>query len=105
MSCCGDSQPSKSRRPGLVVLDEPVTGLHPADVQVLVDAFDVLLAAGNTVVIAEHDLHLAAAADWLIDMGPGSGAAGGTVLHCGTPDALPPDSGPTAAYLRRLHAH
>ncbi|MFE9291936.1 excinuclease ABC subunit UvrA [Streptomyces olivaceus] len=93
-----------SRQPGLVVLDEPVTGLHPADVQVLVDAFDVLLAAGNTVVLAEHDLHLAAAADWLIDMGPGSGEAGGTVLHCGCPDALRPDSGPTAEYLLRLHS-
>ncbi|MFI6660222.1 excinuclease ABC subunit UvrA [Streptomyces sp. NPDC050523] len=93
-----------SRQPGLVVLDEPVTGLHPADVQVLVDAFDVLLAAGNTVVLAEHDLHLAAAADWLIDMGPGSGAAGGSVLHCGRPDTLRPASSPTAEYLRRLHA-
>lgn len=91
-----------ARQPGLVVLDEPVTGLHPADVQVLVDAFDALLAAGNTVVLAEHDLHLAAAADWLIDMGPGSGAAGGGVLHCGPPDALRPGSGPTAAYLCEL---
>ncbi|WP_180686962.1 excinuclease ABC subunit UvrA [Streptomyces gossypiisoli] len=91
-----------ARQPGLVVLDEPVTGLHPADVQVLVDAFDMLLAAGNTVVLAEHDLHLAAAADWLIDMGPGSGAAGGSVLHCGPPDTLRPDSGPTAGYLRGL---
>ncbi|MFE2562631.1 excinuclease ABC subunit UvrA [Streptomyces mirabilis] len=91
-----------SRQPGLVVLDEPVTGLHPADVQVLVDAFDVLIAAGNTVVLAEHDLHLAAAADWLVDMGPGSGEAGGRVLHCGRPDALRPDSGPTAEYLREI---
>ncbi|MEV5935212.1 excinuclease ABC subunit UvrA [Streptomyces sp. NPDC052079] len=91
-----------ARQPGLVVLDEPVTGLHPADVQVLVDAFDMLIDAGNTVVLAEHDLHLAAAADWLIDMGPGSGAAGGSVLHCGPPDTLRPDSGPTAGYLRGL---
>ncbi|MFG3249666.1 excinuclease ABC subunit UvrA [Streptomyces sp. NPDC048187] len=91
-----------ARQPGLVVLDEPVTGLHPADVQVLVDAFDVLIDAGNTVVLAEHDLHLAAAADWLIDMGPGSGAAGGSVLHCGPPGTLRPNSGPTAALLRGL---
>ncbi|MEV4331853.1 hypothetical protein AB0K02_15160 [Streptomyces sp. NPDC049597] len=67
-----------------------------------VDAFDVLLAAGNSVVLAEHDLHLAAAADWLIDMGPGSGEAGGTVLHCGRPEALRPGSGPAAEYLPRL---
>lgn len=93
-----------ARQPGLVVLDEPVTGLHPADVQVLVDAFDVLIAAGNTVVLAEHDLHLAAAADWLVDMGPGSGAAGGSVLHCGPPDVLRPDSGPTTGYLCGLLA-
>ncbi|MGX9886893.1 excinuclease ABC subunit UvrA [Streptomyces sp. NPDC002276] len=93
-----------SRQPGLVVLDEPVTGLHPADVQVLVDAFDALLAAGNTVTLAEHDLHLAAAADWLIDLGPGSGEAGGRILHCGRPDALAPDSGPTGEYLSRLRS-
>lgn len=54
-----------SRRPGLVVLDEPITGLHPADIQVMVDAFDPLLEAGNTVVLAEHDLRVAAVADWL----------------------------------------
>jgi excinuclease ABC subunit A len=91
-----------SRKPGLVVLDEPVTGLHPADVQVLVDAFDALVDAGNTVVLAEHELNLAAAADWLIDMGPGTGEAGGRVLHSGPPADIRPGSGPTAEYLHRL---
>ncbi|MFD8222427.1 excinuclease ABC subunit UvrA, partial [Streptomyces sp. NPDC059697] len=68
---------ARGRRSGLVLLDEPVTGLHPADVQRLVDTFDDLLAEGNTVVIAEHDLHVAAAADWMRDVGGLPGAAGG----------------------------
>ncbi|MFC7741121.1 hypothetical protein ACFQXA_09090 [Nocardiopsis composta] len=70
---------------GLVVLDEPVTGLHPADVQRMVDAFDTLLDSGNTVLIAEHDLHVASRADWVIDMGPGGGEAGGRVVSAGPP--------------------
>nr|CAK50795.1 MtrX [Streptomyces argillaceus] len=85
-------------------LDEPVTGLHPADVQVLVDArFDVLIAAGNTW-SSPSMIFICAAADWLVDMGPGSRRAGGTVLHCGPPDVLRPDSGPTAGYLCGLLA-
>ncbi|WP_016699042.1 excinuclease ABC subunit UvrA [Actinoalloteichus spitiensis] len=93
---------SASRSPGLVVLDEPVSGLHPADVQRMVDAFDLLLDAGNTVVVAEHDLHVAAAADWLIDMGPGAGSGGGRVLAEGTPTDTASATSPTASYLRRI---
>ncbi len=71
---------SRSKRPGLVLLDEPVTGLHPDDVQRLVDTFYAILDEGSTVINAEHDLHVAAA-DWVIDLGPGRGDAGGRV--CG----------------------
>lgn len=87
---------------GLVLMDEPVSGLHPADIQRVVDAFEVLLAAGTTVVVAEHDLHLAAAADWLIDMGPGAGAQGGRVVAEGAPADVAAGDGVTAAYLRRV---
>ncbi|MBB5959686.1 excinuclease ABC subunit A [Saccharothrix tamanrassetensis] len=89
---------------GLVVMDEPVSGLHPADIQRVVDAFEVLLAAGNTVVVAEHDLHLAAGADWLVDLGPGAGAQGGRVVAEGTPADVADGEGGTAAYLRRVRS-
>ncbi|WP_238412232.1 excinuclease ABC subunit UvrA [Saccharothrix deserti] len=93
---------STGRSPGLIVLDEPVSGLHPADVQRMVDAFDLLLDAGNTVVVAEHDLHVAAAADWLVDLGPGAGGAGGRVVAEGTPEQVRGADTPTAGYLRRI---
>ncbi|MFC9178554.1 MULTISPECIES: excinuclease ABC subunit UvrA [Streptomyces] len=95
---------SGSRGRGLVILDEPVTGLHPSDVQRMVDAFDTLLAAGNSVVIAEHDLHVAACADWIIDMGPGAGERGGTVVGEGPPATVAAGPGVTARYLRPLVA-
>lgn len=85
---------------GLVVLDEPVTGLHPADVQRMVDAFDVLLDSGNTVLIAEHDLHVASRADWVIDMGPGGGEAGGRVVSAGPPEDVAAGTSPSAPFLR-----
>ncbi|MFD4636519.1 excinuclease ABC subunit UvrA [Lentzea sp. NPDC058436] len=93
---------STGRSPGLIVLDEPVSGLHPADVQRMVDAFDLLLDAGSTVVLAEHDLHVAAAADWLVDMGPGAGGAGGRVVAEGTVEQVRGADSSTAGYLRRI---
>ncbi|MFV2172728.1 excinuclease ABC subunit UvrA [Actinomadura sp. LOL_016] len=93
-----------SRRAGLVVLDEPVSGLHPSDVQRVVDALDALLDSGNTVVVAEHDIPVAASADWVIDLGPGAGPDGGAVVAAGTPDAVAAADTPTAGYLRRYAA-
>ncbi|MGK5553273.1 excinuclease ABC subunit UvrA [Actinomadura kijaniata] len=93
-----------SRRAGLVVLDEPVSGLHPSDVQRVVDALDVLLDSGNTVVVAEHDIPVAASADWVIDLGPGAGPDGGAVVAEGTPDTVAAADTPTAGFLRRFAA-
>ncbi|MEV6886261.1 excinuclease ABC subunit UvrA [Streptomyces sp. NPDC051135] len=93
-----------SRKAGLVILDEPVSGLHPSDVQRVVDALDMLLDSGNTVVVAEHDIPVAASADWVIDLGPGAGADGGTVVAQGTPDSVAGADTPTAGYLRRYAA-
>ncbi|GAB2912959.1 excinuclease ABC subunit UvrA [Streptomyces mayteni] len=93
-----------SRRAGLVVLDEPVSGLHPSDVQRVVDALDVLLDSGNTVVVAEHDIPVAASADWVIDLGPGAGPDGGAVVAAGPPDAVAAADTPTAGFLRRYAA-
>jgi excinuclease ABC subunit A len=90
------------RNPGLVILDEPVTGLHPADAQQLISALDVLLDRGHTVVIAEHDPHAAASADWIIDLGPGAGSAGGRIINEGTPAHVGRGTGPTAPHLLRL---
>ena len=83
-----------SQRGALYVFDEPSTGLHPLDVATLVGVFDRLLAAGATIIVIDHDLDLLAAADHLIDMGPGGGPEGGHIVAAGTPEdvARDPDS-------------
>ncbi|OQS13451.1 excinuclease ABC subunit A [Nocardia donostiensis] len=93
-----------SHKAGLVVLDEPVSGLHPSDVQRVVDALDVLLDSGNTVVVAEHDIPVAASADWVIDLGPGAGPDGGRVVAEGSPDVVARADTPTAGFFRRYAA-
>ena len=67
------------------VFDEPTIGLHPLDVQVLLNVFDGLVAKGATVIVIEHDLDLIRNADYVIDMGPGGGDAGGQIVCAGTP--------------------
>lgn len=69
----------------LFVLDEPSVGLHPLDVRVLLGVIDRLGARGATVIVIEHDLDMIANTDYVIDMGPGGGAAGGTIVATGTP--------------------
>ena len=77
-----------SQRGALYVFDEPSTGLHPLDVATLAGVFDRLLAAGATIIVIDHDLDLLAAADHLIDMGPGGGPDGGHILAAGTPEEV-----------------
>ena len=72
----------------LYVLDEPTTGLHFHDVSMLLSVFKKLQDAGNTLLIIEHNLDVIRAADWIIDMGPGGGEDGGTILFEGTPEEL-----------------
>jgi len=69
----------------LYVLDEPTTGLHPADVERLMVQLDALVDAGNTVIVVEHDMRVVAGSDWVIDMGPGAGDEGGKIVAAGTP--------------------
>ena len=71
------------RGDSLYVLDEPTTGLHPADVERLIAQLDGLVDAGNTVVVVEHDMRVVAASDWVIDVGPGAGDEGGRVVAAG----------------------
>ena len=86
----------------LYVLDEPTTGLHPADVDKLMTQLQHLVDVGNTVVLVEHEMRVVAACDWVIDIGPGAGNAGGRIVFAGPPAGLATDKGSrTSAYLAR----
>ena len=86
------AQRLRNRQAGaLYVLDEPSTGLHPRDVQTLIAVLDRLMADGATVIVIDHDLDLLAAADHIIDMGPGGGTAGGRIVAQGTPREVAAD--------------
>jgi excinuclease ABC subunit A len=94
-----------SRGSTLYILDEPTTGLHPADVERLVVQLDGLVEAGNTVIVVEHDMHVVAVSDWVMDIGPGAGEEGGRVVACGPPAKVARAAGSrTAPYLARYMA-
>ena len=93
----------RSQRGGaLYVLDEPTTGLHPTDVERLLGQLNALVDAGNSVVLVDHDMKVAAASDWVIDIGPGAGDEGGRIVASGPPDTVAAHrSSRTAPYLDR----
>lgn len=95
------SELSRRQDDAVFAFDEPTIGLHPRDVEVLLSVLRRLVANGATVVVVEHDLDMIANADWVIDLGPGGGEAGGRVVACGTPEdvAACPES-LTGRYLK-----
>jgi excinuclease ABC subunit A len=87
----------------LYVLDEPTTGLHPADVERLMAQLEGLVESGNTVIVVEHDMRVVAGSDWVIDMGPGAGDEGGHVVVQGPPlEVSKSRKSRTATYLARF---
>jgi excinuclease ABC subunit A len=87
----------------LYILDEPTTGLHPADVERLMVQLDGLVEAGNTVLVVEHDMRMVAGSDWVIDIGPGAGEEGGRVVVAAPPAEVAQSSeSRTASYLARF---
>jgi excinuclease ABC subunit A len=88
----------------LYVLDEPTVGLHMADVEKLIQVLHRLVSAGHSVVVIEHDLDVIAEADWVIDLGPDGGKAGGRVVASATPEAVAQLGTPTGMALRPVLA-
>ena len=87
----------------LYILDEPTTGLHFADIDLLLKVLQHLRDAGNTIVVIEHNLDVIKTADWIIDMGPEGGGGGGTVVGVGTPEGVAANpASHTGRYLKRL---
>ena len=82
------SEIGKTQEDSVFVFDEPSIGLHPLDVRVLLGVFQALLDNGATVIVIEHDLDVIRNADFVIDMGPGGGDAGGRIVACGTPQEI-----------------
>ncbi|MBO2592510.1 excinuclease ABC subunit UvrA [Shewanella algae] len=87
----------------LYILDEPTTGLHFADIQLLLDVLHRLKSQGNTIVVIEHNLDVIKTADWIVDLGPEGGSGGGTILVAGTPEQVAehPESH-TARFLKPM---
>ena len=95
------SEMERKQDASVFVFDEPTIGLHPLDVQTLLQVFDRLVSKGATVIVIEHDLDVIRNADYIIDMGPGGGEAGGRIIARGTPEKIASDRGSiTGKYLR-----
>ena len=90
------------KKGNIYVLDEPTTGLHASDVKTVMELLDGLVDRGNTVIVIEHNLDVMKRADWLIDVGPDGGTAGGQIVFTGTPREMVEQAHTiTAEYLRR----
>jgi excinuclease ABC subunit A len=89
----------------LYILDEPTTGLHFADIEKLLEVLQRLVDSGNTVLVIEHNLDVIKQADWVIDLGPEGGEAGGELIAAGTPEEVAEVEGSfTGQFLRQVLA-
>src|SRR5881409_2686679 len=89
----------------IYILDEPTTGLHFADIQRLLEVLQRLVDAGNTMIVIEHNLDVIKQADWIVDLGPEGGEAGGEVIAAGTPEQVAEvEESFTGQYLRQILA-
>ena len=85
----------------LFIFDEPTTGLHFHDIRKLLDAFNALIENGHSIIVIEHNMEIIKCADWVIDLGPEGGKAGGIVVFEGTPEDLAKCKGSyTAGFLK-----
>ena len=82
------SEMGKAQSDSVFVFDEPTIGLHPLDIRTLIGVFQTLIDNGATVIVIEHDLDVIRNADYVIDMGPGGGEAGGRIVAAGTPEEI-----------------
>jgi excinuclease ABC subunit A len=96
----GDTMASAPEDSTLFLLDEPTTGLHPADIQTLLQALERLVDLGHSLIVVEHNLDVMASADWIIDLGPEAGQGGGQVVAQGTPEQVAQAETPTGRALR-----
>jgi len=91
----------EKHNPTIFIFDEPTTGLHFHDIKKLLAAFDALISRGHTIIIIEHNLEVIKCADYIIDLGPEGGDAGGYLLACGTPEQVAKcEHSYTAQFLR-----
>jgi len=92
-----------SRDRTLYILDEPTTGLHFEDVNMLLGVLQRLVERGNTVIVIEHNLDVIKSADWIIDLGPEGGDEGGELIFAGTPEALSKESSSyTGTFVKKI---
>jgi len=105
VSRAADERIRKMRKPGstLYLLEEPTIGLHMADIELLLNVLHRLVDEGNTVIVIEHNLSVIAEADYIVDLGPEAGDAGGQVVACGTPEQVAKNHvSRTAPFLRKI---
>src|SRR5204863_9242648 len=105
VSRAADERIRKMRKPGstLYLLEEPTIGLHMADIELLLNVLHRLVDEGNTVIVIEHNLSVIAEADWIVDLGPEAGDAGGEVVVTGTPEQIAQtENSHTGKFLRKI---
>ena len=95
---------SRSQNHAMILIDEPTTGLHRADIKRLIKVLQSLVDAGHSLIVIEHNLDMLKVADWIVEMGPEAGAAGGQVIAEGTPEQIADINCETAEYLREALA-